>query len=224
MSDNAQEKDPSIEEILASIRQIISDDEEEAASSDADAEEESAEAELDSQDDIDALFDEQPEEPSAPEEEDVLELTQKIEEDDSLSNTAEAEDDNLLVDLADTEVSEPEPEPAPPPPPPVVEEKPAPPPPAPPAPPPAPEPAPAIESVDAQILGETASAAAFAGFSKLAREIQINHNYKSLTLEDIVRSQLDPMLRDWLDKNLPAMIETLVREELDKIAKKVTGD
>jgi hypothetical protein len=37
------------------------------------------------------------------------------------------------------------------------------------------------------------------------------------TLEGLVREMLRPMLRDWLDANLPALVEDLVAREIDKI-------
>lgn len=40
------------------------------------------------------------------------------------------------------------------------------------------------------------------------------------TLEGLVRELLRPMLRDWLDANLPAMVETMVAREIDRITGK----
>ena len=37
------------------------------------------------------------------------------------------------------------------------------------------------------------------------------------TLEGLVRDMLRPMLRDWLDANLPALVEDLVAREIEKI-------
>lgn len=37
------------------------------------------------------------------------------------------------------------------------------------------------------------------------------------TLESLVREMLRPMLRDWLDTNLPAMVETMVAREISRI-------
>ena len=39
-------------------------------------------------------------------------------------------------------------------------------------------------------------------------------------LEGMVRDMLRPMLAEWLDTNLPAVVEKLVREEIDRIAGK----
>ena len=38
------------------------------------------------------------------------------------------------------------------------------------------------------------------------------------TLEDVVREMLRPMLRSWLDDNLPTLVERLVRAEIERLA------
>jgi cell pole-organizing protein PopZ len=37
------------------------------------------------------------------------------------------------------------------------------------------------------------------------------------TLEDIVRAELRPLLKDWLDTNLPPLVERLVRAEIERV-------
>jgi hypothetical protein len=37
------------------------------------------------------------------------------------------------------------------------------------------------------------------------------------TLEDMVRSQLRPLLKEWLDAYLPPMVERLVRTEIERV-------
>jgi cell pole-organizing protein PopZ len=39
------------------------------------------------------------------------------------------------------------------------------------------------------------------------------------TVEEIVRELLRPMLREWLDANLPTLVERLVNEEIKRIAR-----
>jgi cell pole-organizing protein PopZ len=39
------------------------------------------------------------------------------------------------------------------------------------------------------------------------------------TLEDIVRELMRPMLKTWLDDNLPSMVERLVRAEIERVAR-----
>lgn len=38
---------------------------------------------------------------------------------------------------------------------------------------------------------------------------------RDLTLEGLIREMLRPMLREWLDQNLPYLIERLVKKEID---------
>lgn len=40
------------------------------------------------------------------------------------------------------------------------------------------------------------------------------------SLEGLTRDLLRPMLKDWLDANLPAMVEAMVAKEIERIAKK----
>jgi cell pole-organizing protein PopZ len=39
------------------------------------------------------------------------------------------------------------------------------------------------------------------------------------TLDDIVKDMLRPMLKDWLDDNLPGIVERLVRAEIERVAR-----
>jgi len=38
------------------------------------------------------------------------------------------------------------------------------------------------------------------------------------TLQDLVQEMLRPMLKSWLDDNLPTLVERLVRAEIDRLA------
>jgi cell pole-organizing protein PopZ len=39
------------------------------------------------------------------------------------------------------------------------------------------------------------------------------------TLEDLTREMLRPMLKVWLDENLPTLVERLVRDEISRVSK-----
>ena len=39
------------------------------------------------------------------------------------------------------------------------------------------------------------------------------------TLEDLVKDMLRPMLKGWLDENLPPMVERLVRAEIERVSR-----
>ncbi|MCB1562389.1 MAG: DUF2497 domain-containing protein [Alphaproteobacteria bacterium] len=192
------EQEPSIEEILASIRQIISDDDEEEAG-----------VPDEPQDDIPAEPEPAPEpDTSAEAEDDIVELTDKVDEEPE----PVAEPESVEIDMRDPEEeafeSEPESE--------VVPE-----------PTPEPEPesqikaAPVEEDLESILTGN-AENAAYEGFAELARKTAVEHG--GITLEEIVRTELKPLLRGWLDKNLPSMIERLVQEELERVAKRALDE
>lgn len=43
---------------------------------------------------------------------------------------------------------------------------------------------------------------------------------KQRTIEDLVKEILRPMLKDWLDQNLPSIVERLVRAEIERVARR----
>ena len=47
------------------------------------------------------------------------------------------------------------------------------------------------------------------------RDMAIDASRSEMTLEGIVREMLKPILREWLDRNLPYLIERLVKREID---------
>jgi hypothetical protein len=191
MSAQPKPSEPSMEEILASIRRIISDDEKPA-------EEPAAPPPQDP--DLSALLagaaaQTQPEE-------DVLDLAAEA----SLIEAPKV-DDSADIDFLET--AAPEPAPAEPPPPPVEAYVPPPPPPA-----PMPEPTPAFDM--ASLLSDQTSTAVNSAFGQLAHTVLSNN---ARTLEDLVKDMLKPMLKSWLDDNLPTMVERLVRAEIERVAR-----
>lgn len=176
MPEKPSEQEPSIEEILASIRQIIADDDEEPAQGSSKV---AAPA------------------PAPAPKPDVLDLTEVIRD--------EPEED-IIIDLQEHE----------------EEELPPPPPPPPRKPAPVAEP----ELDDSSILTDHAAHAALQGFARLAARTPVERqsHLAGITLEDIVRDLMRPMLRDWLDQNLPPLIEKLVAKELQRLARKAEID
>ena len=47
------------------------------------------------------------------------------------------------------------------------------------------------------------------------RDLAVDATSQDMTLEGIVREMLKPILREWLDRNLPYLIERLVKREID---------
>jgi uncharacterized protein len=63
--------------------------------------------------------------------------------------------------------------------------------------------------------GET-SAAVDSAFNTLAQTVLVQN---ARTLEDLVREMLRPLLKSWLDDNLPALVERLVRAEIERVSR-----
>ena len=175
MSDQSSQE-PTMEEILASIRRIISED-------DAPAEP-AAEA---------APPPPEPEPEPEAIEDDVLELT------DPIAPEPEPEPElPPLESVGDIDVYSPpapEPEPAYTAPPPIFDR----------------------DEVADNLVGHTAASAAASAFGSLSSALLMPKDGR--TLEDVVRELLRPLLKEWLDQNLPRIVEAKVEEEVHRIAR-----
>ena len=91
---------------------------------------------------------------------------------------------------------------------------------------PAPKAQPSSRPVPSDILSSSTQAAAMGSLSKLTSKMPINssRSFDGITLEDIVREMLHPMLREWMDDNLPPMVERIVQKELEKLARRAMDD
>lgn len=82
-------------------------------------------------------------------------------------------------------------------------------------------PAPAAQAaaVPAEALvSDTARSATADAFSRLSGALRIAE-VSGQTLEGVVRELLRPMMKEWLDANLPAIVEAKVEAELNRIAR-----
>ncbi|MFI4966795.1 MAG: DUF2497 domain-containing protein [Caulobacterales bacterium] len=178
-------QEPTMEEILASIRRIISEDDAPApeAAEAAPAPEEPVAAAPEPEPEPEpepAVVEPQPvaaaqPEPAPPVEEEALELTDKVETHGDL-------------DVVATVAPDPAPAPA------------------------APAP-PAAE----RLVSEPAATAAASAFGQLSAAIAMPRSDR--TLEDVVRELLRPLLQQWLDDNLPAVVQRAVETEVERIAR-----
>ena len=164
-----------MEEILASIRRIISEDEPPAGEVEAEPE---------------ALI-----EPMEPEPEDVLELTEVAPEPAPVAAMETLGDLDLYPPAearpkADT-------------PPPLAA---------------APSPVLAPVRDNEPLVSEVAAHATASAFGQLAQRVAMPREGR--TLEDLVREMLNPLLRAWLDENLPAIVQAKVEEEVERIARR----
>ena len=189
-------QEPTMEEILASIRRIISEDDAPAAeAAPAPAPEPEPEpAPEPSPALMDATLSMQEPEPAPHEEEEILDLTDRY----------EAPAAQTIGDLDVTAPVDPEPEPFPTA---FAEPEPA-------------APAPVVEDA---IVGETAAAAsasAFAGLTAAFRQPEpVPTGGVGPTIDDLARSLLRPMLKEWLDANLPGIVEAAVKKEVERISR-----
>jgi cell pole-organizing protein PopZ len=184
MSDSRHQNEPSMEEILASIRRIIAED--------ADAGGKASEAAG---------------------EQDILELTDKVEPDGSVVSLAsrlaprsEPRETPPIAVAPDATTGKEEP------PPPAVE---------------APKPP---EPSSERVISPGAAAASVAALSELAREVPRaaavvggEAAAGDRALEETTRELLKPLLKTWLDAHLPPLIERIVREEIARLAREARG-
>ena len=66
------------------------------------------------------------------------------------------------------------------------------------------------------LLSPAATAAVDSAFNSLAQTVLVQN---SRTLDDLVREMLRPMLKTWLDDNLPTMVERMVRAEIERVSR-----
>jgi len=174
---NAQE--PSMEEILASIRRIISEDGEEG-----DVPAQQAEAAQENPPIEDEVLD--LEEAEIIEEEEVLE---EIEEAEAPLEAADVMEDEPAALAEEPEVLELDD---------MVEE---------------------TQKADPseEILSKDAAQKAAEPFSQLSGLLVRDYEGAGNTLDGLVREMLRPMLKEWLDENLPNVVERMVAKEIARL-------
>jgi cell pole-organizing protein PopZ len=66
------------------------------------------------------------------------------------------------------------------------------------------------------LMSAATGAAVDSAFNTLAQTVLVQNGR---TLEDLVREMLRPLLKTWLDDNLPSMVERLVRAEIERVSR-----
>jgi cell pole-organizing protein PopZ len=192
MAEEKGQHEPSMEEILASIRRIIAADETGEGGEGGETAAPAAVA-------VAAA-------PGAAAEDDVLELTEVFEEEKPVAPPEEmplAHDGTPLLKLEDED--------------PLPMEMPA--------------PAAAheeAETPDLRLVSAPSAAASVASLSQLLNRPRERNGELPLgnmgrTLEDMVRELLRPLLKDWLDQNLPPLVERLVHSEIERLVREAQG-
>jgi hypothetical protein len=67
-----------------------------------------------------------------------------------------------------------------------------------------------------QILSRSTVSAVESAFNTLANTVLSNN---ARTLEDLVKEMLRPMLKSWLDDNLPGLVERIVKLEIERVSR-----
>src|SRR6516164_2400174 len=76
--------------------------------------------------------------------------------------------------------------------------------------------APAYDPPPAPMLSHSTVAAVESAFNTLAHTVLSNN---ARTLEDLVKEMLRPMLKAWLDDNLPGLVERIVKAEIERVSR-----
>jgi uncharacterized protein len=77
-------------------------------------------------------------------------------------------------------------------------------------------PAPQPQEEESALLSREKGAAVSGAFGALAHTLLAQN---SRTLEDVVAEMLQPMLKSWLDDNLPSLVERMVKEEIERVSR-----
>lgn len=215
MSSAKAATEPSMEDILSSIRQIIADEDAPAAEAEQANDQSAVDDAFDSidvsgdeemsTDDVDALFDDVPVvsdddlgfDSVDDDDDDILELSAPepaVAASPEPVVAASAEEESIGLSFDEEGVVEVETAPAP-------------------VPAPAPKAAPAPAKTES-LISENVAASVKSSFGALHGGMGVS---SSSTIEGLVSEMLRPMLKEWLDENLPETVERLVREEIQRI-------
>lgn len=189
MTDN-NNQEPTMEEILASIRRIISEDDPPAEGGEAVA----PAAEPVAAAPVEDLAPPAPAYDEVIEDEDVLELTDRV---DAPAPSFESVGDLDVFPAAAPAPAAAEPEPA--------------------------YEAPSYAEAPSEdvLVSPPAATSAASAFASLSQSIAMPRDGR--TLEDVVRELLRPLLKQWLDENLPRIVEGAVQSEVERIARRHGG-
>ena len=69
---------------------------------------------------------------------------------------------------------------------------------------------------DRSLMSSATAAAVDSAFNSLAHTVLGNN---ARTLEDLVKEMLRPMLKSWIDDNLPGLVERIVRAEIERVSR-----
>ncbi|RYX88855.1 MAG: DUF2497 domain-containing protein, partial [Bradyrhizobiaceae bacterium] len=71
-------------------------------------------------------------------------------------------------------------------------------------------------AMTASMMSQSTASAVESAFNSLANTVLSNN---ARTLEDLVKEMLRPMLKTWLDDNLPGLVERVVKAEIERVSR-----
>jgi cell pole-organizing protein PopZ len=81
-----------------------------------------------------------------------------------------------------------------------------------------------VSDVDRALLAPDAAAAAAASVGSLLRAVAADRaspvHRGGPSIEDVVREELRPLLKAWLDQHLPPLVERLVQAEIERVVRR----
>ena len=81
---------------------------------------------------------------------------------------------------------------------------------------PEPAPAPVAPPAEERLVSPATDRMVTTAFSSLANTILTNN---ARTIEDLMTDMMRPMIKNWLDDNLPGIVERLVKAEIERVAR-----
>ena len=73
-----------------------------------------------------------------------------------------------------------------------------------------------VDTARGSIISEAAGRQVAAAFDELSEALMAS---RRRSFDEIAEEMIRPMLQDWLDNNLPTLVERLVREEIERVAR-----
>lgn len=85
---------------------------------------------------------------------------------------------------------------------------------------------PAETMANGSLIGSSATIAAAASVGELIRAVSSDRgaavSRSGITIEDIVREEIRPIVKDWLETQLPLIVERIVRSEIERVVARAT--
>jgi cell pole-organizing protein PopZ len=86
----------------------------------------------------------------------------------------------------------------------------------------------AAVALEGSILDEAPATAATGSLSGLVAAVDAAHGTPigngNQTIEDLVKEVMRPMIKEWLDDKLPALVERVVRREVERLSRTAEGE